>query len=668
MNRFLFVLLWLILPACSPTPSPSWHWQQAETGLPRQVTVLAAAADPANPNRLWLGVYAPGGLARSDDGGQIWITGAAGLGDNPVFDLLFDPSGGLWAAARDGLFYSPDGGINWQPVDGLPAGAAFSLAADAAGRIYVGLDGAGIYRQTETGWQHLGPVIEKVPSTGNLQTASGGPAAILSLTVSPDGEQLYAGTAGLGLFASRDGGRTWVNTYADAYAPNLVLNPARPQTAVASLRNRLVRSYDGGQTWHTLPVTWAKEEVVSLLWAKGVLAAGTGQGRLYRSLDGGDTWLEGGLGQPTGGILDLAVAGQRLLAATWIGFYASDDGGATWNYLSSTLGSPHPNTLLTTAKGLLLGTRSGLYLWQPDTRRWVPAPGSFPPGGLASLAVDPSAPQILYAGTTGDGLYRSHDGGDNWQRVPALGVGIPAAAVDPKDNQRLYLLAAWERVYESRDAGQSWQARWDGLGDTLETVSLAVDPVQPLVYVGAEDRLYRSLADRPWELAAPRLTGQTILALLAQPRPPDGGSGSVLYIGATRGVYRSLDGGLTVQGGDEMNQGYIPPVTNGGPDDSFSFLNLAGTSAKVNKKTTRWGHGLENITITALLANPSNPADLLAGTAYAGVYQSLDWGFTWQPIGPAELRNDMVESLAWGPEGELFVASPGSVWVGEKWR
>ena len=75
---------------------------------------------------------------------------------------------------------------------------------------------------------------------------------------------------------------------------------------------------------------------------------------------------------------------------------------------------------------------------------------------------------------------------------------------------------------------------------------------------------------------------------------------------------------------------------------------------------------MERVSVTALLADPHHPSQLYAGTAYAGVYQSLDWGHTWQPLGPAELTEDVIEGLAWGPEGELFVAAASGVWVGVK--
>lgn len=627
----LLILSILCLTACQPPPAPQWRWERAEAGLARQAIVTSVVANPLDPNQLWAGYYAPGGLATSLDGGQSWTPTVEGLGESPVFRVLTVPRGErveVWAATRRGLFRSLDDGASWQWVtQGLPRQTVFALAADAAGRIYAGLDDGGIYAwiSAEQAWR---------PLSGEEPLAS---AAVLSLAVSPDGQRLYAGTSARGVFASPDGGQTWSGKFPGAYVPNLVLHPDDPQQAIASLRQELARTEDGGQSWQTLPAVWGQAEVGSLLWLPdGTLGIGTGRGGLYRSVDGGDSWQgrPGLVGQ--GGVLDLASVGeQQFVAGTWGGVHGSSDGGETWQDLAPSLGIPAARTLLNRDGDLLLGTQLGLFRWQPATRTWQARPADFPSRGLQALAFDPASPQRLYAGTLAGGLYRSDDAGQSWQQLPAVGVGIPALAIDPADSQHLYILAAWERVYESQDGGQTWQANWTGLGETLETASIAVDPATSggsTVYVGAETGLYRSQRGRDWERIVSLLTNQSVLALLVQPHLSSTGGNSTLYIGATRGIYRSSDGGASLQ--------------------------------SCSREAQDWGCGLEQISVTALLADPARPQHLYAGTAYNGVYQSLDGGYTWQPIGPAELSGDLIASLAWGPAGELFVAAQSGVWRG----
>jgi ligand-binding sensor domain-containing protein len=88
-------------------------------------------------------------------------------------------------------------------------------------------------------------------------------------------------------------------------------------------------------------------------------------------------------------------------------------------------------------------------------------------------------------------------------------------------------------------------------------------------------------------------------------------------------------------------------------------LLFAGTTEGVYRSTNRgqtWqaaGHEDLDVTVTALLLNPTNPLTHYAGTEHHGLFRSTDGGEHWQP---------------WGLEGASVYAiladRAGAVWVG----
>jgi photosystem II stability/assembly factor-like uncharacterized protein len=152
---------------------------------------------------------------------------------------------------------------------------------------------------------------------------------------------------------------------------------------------------------------------------------------------------------------------------------------------------------------------------------------------IGALAVAPSDPRVLYAGTgqpdarydimAGEGVYRSADGGESWTRVGLeTSRHIGAILVHPKDANRV-LVASLGHVFGSdpqrgvfltRDGGKRWQPVLQ-TPDSVGAVDLAWDPNQPNVVFAAtwQMRLH------PW----------------LDYFMPQGGRGS--------GVWRSDDGG-----------------------------------------------------------------------------------------------------------------------------
>jgi hypothetical protein len=107
---------------------------------------------------------------------------------------------------------------------------------------------------------------------------------------------------------------------------------------------------------------------------------------------------------------------------------------------------------------------------------WTPIFDSQPVASIGALEVAPSNPQIIYAGTgesdirsdlaSGDGVYKSTDGGETWKNCGLKDTRqISRIVVDPANANVVYVAALGhayapnpERgVYRSRDGGETWE-------------------------------------------------------------------------------------------------------------------------------------------------------------------------------------------------------------------
>src|SRR5437773_3569567 len=109
-------------------------------------------------------------------------------------------------------------------------------------------------------------------------------------------------------------------------------------------------------------------------------------------------------------------------------------------------------------------------------RTWQPIFDDQPTGSIGDIAVAPANPSVIYVGSgeglqrpdlsTGDGMYKSIDGGQSWQHLGLReGQQIASIAVDPNDENRLFVAVLGhpygpneERgVYRSTDGGRTFQ-------------------------------------------------------------------------------------------------------------------------------------------------------------------------------------------------------------------
>src|SRR5262249_1772086 len=121
--------------------------------------------------------------------------------------------------------------------------------------------------------------------------------------------------------------------------------------------------------------------------------------------------------------------------------------------------------------------------------------GSFP-GGIRALATDPVTPGTLYAsaGNIITSVFKSVDGGNSWTpsgtgltfKSGAIEVPltVTALAIDPSTPTTLYAGTQIQGVFKSTDGGASWSQSINGLKNAYIR-ALAVDRASPAaVYAG----------------------------------------------------------------------------------------------------------------------------------------------------------------------------------------
>lgn len=146
-------------------------------------------------------------------------------------------------------------------------------------------------------------------------------------------------------------------------------------------------------------------------------------GRVHRSLDGGENWTVIPDPMNITSIAGDPMSDTTIYAGTPSGLLMSNDQGNTWSAADASLQGttiidiePQPanGTLLlaTAERGIL---RFG---FAPEGGRTVEEVGILPGEDVAMhLAIDLQNPQILYAFSRGHALYKSTDGGQNWQKL-----------------------------------------------------------------------------------------------------------------------------------------------------------------------------------------------------------------------------------------------------------
>lgn len=120
-----------------------------------------------------------------------------------------------------------------------------------------------------------------------------------------------------------------------------------------------------------------------------------------------------------------------------------------------------------------------------------------------------SDPMTYYMGTTGGGIWKTKDGGNNWKNISdgQLNTGtVGAIAVSESDPNVIYvgmgehavrgvMTSSGDGVYKSTDVGKTWTHI--GLSTSMHISDVVIHPTNPdIVYVAVQGALYGPSSDR----------------------------------------------------------------------------------------------------------------------------------------------------------------------------
>ncbi len=343
--------------------------------------------------------------------------------------------------------------------------------------------------------------------------------------------------------------------------------------ATQQMRSRGYGIDDLVAPWETLGPTNMGGRTLALAFDPDdptIIYAGSASGALWRTTTGGvgaDAWDYVETGFPVLSVSSIAIQpGNRNVI--YIGT------GEVYRYQNAIGGTVIRTTRGSYGIGILKTTNGGMTWtqsldWSAQQRR-----------GVWRVRIHPSDPNIVYAATT-EGVYRSDDAGASWTRVHDV-VMATDLRIHPTNPEIVFAAcgnfsSAGHGIYRSLNGGVTWEkltglpSSWSGKA-MLEISASSPNTLYASIGNDSSTRgLFRStnLGDT-WSLLSSvnyaQYQGWYSHWVIVNPEDPD-----ELFVGGID-VWRSLNGGSSLERRSDWNAWYFGTVPPGGPEGPADYV------------------------------------------------------------------------------------------------
>lgn len=294
----------------------------------------------------------------------------------------------------------------------------------------------------------------------------------------------------------------------------------------------------------------------------------------------------------------------------------------------------------------------GLYRKEANAGRWEKLAKGMPPAPqVREIVIHPQDPKTLFVGTQ-RGIYRSQDGGDTFERMNLTeGRIVWSIKFHPHDPAIMYLGTEGAEVFKSTDGGENWQylatiANPNAVQMAFATriLGIGIEPADPnQMYAALEvgGAAHSSDAGQSWTIVNSVFDGDVDLMDL---HGVTIGANQSVFISNRTGVWRTNDRGQSwqdLQFERFSNIRYSRGVEVA-PDNPATLyacvgLNFGSEEGGVMRSTdggdtwSRFDQGIEALSTTfGIAVNDRDPAQIYFCTRKGQVFGTHDHGATWQ--------------------------------------
>lgn len=618
----------------------------------------------------------------------------------------------LFIIARNNLFKSTNGGESWRRINrGLDTKyftplTSLEISQQNPQVLFLSSQENGAYKSEDGGesWQKINNGLDKL-FTGILKISQkDDKLALMTMADERLGDEKQ-------LYKTDNGGETW----------RLVFDNAVPITAIAfspsddtkiiigDHQGNLYFSEDSGDTWKLGKAVQNSGAITSIAFYPNVnndntFFVGTETGGIFRTTDGGNslTKVDRGISDPN--IQDIVIQiGNNKEYTVWVstwntGTFVSRDGGKSWNkssqgltkdHQADSLKSPHFTDLrispaFTQDKTMFVAGFNGLFKSNNGGKDWREIE-TLSLGTITAMAVSPNYQNdstlaiVTYVGNP----FISQDGGKTWRKsnrgleIPRLMKTFAKPDQDPRrffdvafspnyaSDKGIFATILWNNFLKSDNAGGSWKIiNIDNpKGEALRGMTIIPSPnfaTDKTIYLGTQyGAIFRSTDGGENYKYLTKLERHSTNEPLSLIISPNFAADNTLYASGLKGIYKTVDGGVTWQvmtEGTPLTGKYndhirlaISPnfaadgIIVAGTDDGLFITKNSGNNWE-ELQSPAYG---KNVYVEDVAISPNYAKDstFLVSSRGRGLFKTTDGGKTFSKIGDDSLEFSLMNDL-----------------------